>query len=42
MRRNKKQRRERIYEMKNSKRKITQNKQHTARHTAAIMTDKIK
>ena len=42
MKRNKKQRRERIYEMKNLKREITQNKQHTARYTAAVTANKIK
>ena len=42
MKRSKKQRRERIYEMRNLKKKTAQNKQHTARHTAAVMTDKIK
>ena len=42
MRRSKKQRRERIYEMGNSEREITQNEQHTARHTAAVMINKTK
>ena len=42
MRRNKKQRRERIYEMRNLRKKITQNEQYTARHTAAVMINKIK
>ena len=42
MKRSKKQRREKIYEVKNLKKKITQNKQHTARYTAAVMTDEIK
>ena len=42
MRRNKKQRRKKIYEMKNLKRKTAQNKQHTARYTAAVTTNEIK
>ena len=42
MRRSKKQRRERIYEMRNLRRKIAQNKQHTAKYTAAVMTNEIK
>ena len=42
MKRSKKQRRERIYEVRNLKRKTAQNKQHTARYTAAMMTDEIK
>ena len=42
MRRSKKQRREKIYEVRNLKRKTAQNKQHIAKHTAAAMTDKIK
>ena len=36
MRRSKKQRRERIYEMRNLERKTAQNKQHTAKHTATV------
>ena len=42
MRRNKKQRRKRIYEMKNSEKKTAQNEQHTARYTAAVMINEIK
>ena len=42
MKRSKKQRKERIYEMRDSKRRTAQNKQHIARYTAAVMTDKIK
>ena len=42
MRRNKKQRRERIYKVKNSERRITQNKQHIIKHTAAAAADEIK
>ena len=42
MRRSKKQRRERIYKMKNLKERTAQNKQHIARHTAAVMTNKMK
>ena len=42
MRRSKKQRRERIYEMRNSEKKTAQNKQHIARHTAAVTANKIK
>ena len=42
MRRSKKQRRERTYEMRNLKKKTAQNKQHITRHTAAVMTNKIK
>ena len=42
MRRNKKQRRERIYEVKNLRKRTAQNEQYIARHTAAVMTDEIK
>ena len=42
MKRSKKQRREKIYRVKNLKKKTVQNKQHIARYTAAVMTDKIK
>ena len=42
MKRNKKQRRERIYKMKNLKERTAQNKQYIARHTAAVTADKIK
>ena len=42
MRKSKKQRRKRIYEMRNSERKTAQNEQHTARYTAAVTADKIK
>ena len=42
MKRSKKQRREKIYEMENLKRRTAQNKQCTARHTAAVTTDEIK
>ena len=42
MRRSKKQRRKKIYEMRNLRKRIAQNKQHTAKHTAAVMTNKIK
>ena len=42
MRKSKKQRRKRIYEMRNLKKRTAQNKQHIVRHTAAVMTNKIK
>ena len=42
MKRSKKQRRERIYRVKNLKRKTAQNKQHIVRHIAAVTADKIK
>ena len=42
MRKSKKQRRERIYEMRNLRERITQNKQHTAKYTTAVTADKIK
>ena len=41
MRRSKKQKREKIYEIRNLKEKTAQNEQHTAKHTAAVMTDEI-
>ena len=42
MKKNKKQRKERIYEIKNLKKRITQNEQHAARHTAAMIINEIK
>ena len=42
MKRNKKQRRERIYRVRNLKEKTAQNKQYTAKHTAAVTADEIK
>ena len=42
MRRSKKQRREKIYEVRNSEERITQNKQHVTKCTAAAVTDEIK
>ena len=42
MKRSKKQRRERIYEIRNSEKRTAQNEQHTAKHTAAVIADEIK